>query len=69
MKIPRWVITTIRNISDKSCRENQNTDFMFGIFFFSKIVPFLDNAENMLEPDRPQMTIQYTANALCIPDN
>jgi hypothetical protein len=24
----------MRNISDKSCRENQNTHFVFGNFFF-----------------------------------
>ena len=25
----------------KSCRENQNTHFVFSKFFFSKIVPFM----------------------------
>ena len=29
-----------RNISDESCRENQNTHFMFNKFFL-KIVPFM----------------------------
>jgi len=30
----------MRNISDKSCRENQITHFMFHNFF-TKIVPFM----------------------------
>ena len=30
----------MRNVLDKSCRENQNTDLMFSNFF-SKIVPFM----------------------------
>jgi hypothetical protein len=30
----------MRNILDKSCRENQNTRFMFNDFF-PKIVPFM----------------------------
>jgi len=31
----------MRNISDKHCRENQNTHFTFNNFFFPKIVPFM----------------------------
>ena len=31
---PCSVLLTMRNISDKSCRENQNTQFMFNISFF-----------------------------------
>ena len=27
-------VLRMRNISDKSCRENQNTHFMFDTFFF-----------------------------------
>jgi hypothetical protein len=30
----------VRNVSDRSCRENQNTYFMFNNFF-SKIMPFM----------------------------
>jgi hypothetical protein len=30
-----------RNISDKGCRENQNTHFIFNNFFFPAIVPFM----------------------------
>jgi len=45
--------------SDKSCRENQNTHFVFNNFFF-----FFENRavyeimwKNIVELDRPQMTI------------
>jgi hypothetical protein len=34
------VLPRMRNISVKSCRENQNTHLMFNNTFFSKIVPF-----------------------------
>jgi hypothetical protein len=34
------VLLRMRNVSDKSCRENQNTHFVFGNFF-PKIVPFM----------------------------
>jgi hypothetical protein len=39
-----WVLLRIRNVSDKSCRKNQNTHFMF-CNSFSKIVPLRDNVE------------------------
>jgi hypothetical protein len=31
--IRRWTLLVMRNTSDKSCRENQNTHFMFNNFF------------------------------------
>jgi hypothetical protein len=34
----------MRNVSDNSCTENQNTHFMFN-FFPLKIVPLWDNVE------------------------
>jgi hypothetical protein len=38
--ISRSVLLRMRNVSDKSCRENQNTHFVFGNFFFlEKILP------------------------------
>jgi len=33
------ILVTMRNVSDKVCRENQNTYSMFNNFFFPKIVP------------------------------
>ena len=32
--IPRSDLLTISNVSDKSCRENRNTHFVFNAFFF-----------------------------------
>jgi len=40
MIISPWTLFGIRNVSNKICRENQNTYFMFNNFF-SKTVPFL----------------------------
>jgi hypothetical protein len=58
----------MRNISDESRRENQNTNFMFNTF---PSPPLPENravyeimSKNMVEPDRPQMTIYYGACAL-----
>jgi hypothetical protein len=45
----------MRNVSDKSCRENQNTHFVLGNFFNSKIVPFI-KWKNFAQQGRPQMT-------------
>jgi hypothetical protein len=48
----------MRNVSDKSYRKNQNTDFML-----KKLFPHENRAvyeiiwKNMVEPERPQMTI------------
>ena len=39
--ISHSILIRMRNVSDESCRENQNTHFMFDAFFFSKIVPFM----------------------------
>jgi len=38
--ISRSVLLRMRNVSDKSCTENQNTHFVFSNFF-PKIVPFM----------------------------
>jgi hypothetical protein len=47
----------MRNVSDKSCRENQNTHCVFStFFFFSKIVPFMGTWKNIVQRGRPQMT-------------
>jgi hypothetical protein len=38
--IPRRILLKTRNVSDKSCRENQNTHFMFKTLN-PKIAPFM----------------------------
>jgi hypothetical protein len=37
----RSVLLRVRNVTDKSCRENQNKHFRFLSFFYHKIVPFM----------------------------
>jgi hypothetical protein len=57
--ISRSVLLVIRNVSDKSCRENQHAHFMSSNFFF-----FLENrasyeimVNNFVESDRTQMAM------------
>jgi hypothetical protein len=56
----------MRNVSDKSCGENQNTNFMF-YNFFTKIVPFIDNVEKYCTAGRA--TDENKAHAHCRVDN
>jgi len=52
------ILLTMRNVSDRSCRENQNTYVKF-IKIFPHIVPLKEiMRKNIGEPDRPQMTIR-----------
>ena len=39
----RWILLRMRNLSHKFCRENQNTHFVFNIFFFRKSYLLSDN--------------------------
>jgi hypothetical protein len=59
----------MRNVSDKSCRENQNTHFMFSnlLFFSENHVIYEIMWENVVEPDRPQTTIWRMYIACWIP--
>jgi len=50
----------MRNVSDKTCKENQKTYFIFSNFVFQKSCCFKIMYKNKVEPDRPQM-IQYSA--------
>ena len=66
---PHSLLLIIRNISDKSCRENQNTYFMFNIFLF-----FLENLDiyeiiwkNTVSLGKPQMTVWRMFIACWIP--
>jgi len=54
----------MKNVSDKSCTGNQNTNFMFETFFFSsenRVV--YEMWKKCGKPDKPQM-IQYGAFVL-----
>jgi hypothetical protein len=45
MIISRWILLGMRDVSNKSCRENQNTHFMLNNFFFRKSCRLWDNVE------------------------
>ena len=55
--ISRWIVVIMRNFSDKSCREIQNTHFMFNNIFSENRVVYEIMWKDMVEPDRPQMAI------------
>jgi hypothetical protein len=40
MRVSRRILLRIKNVLENICRENQDTHFMFNIFFYKKIVPF-----------------------------
>ena len=48
----------MRNGLDRSCRENQNTHFMFNNVFL-KAALFMRKSKNMTETEAPQMMSQY----------
>jgi len=47
----------MRNVSDDTCRENENTHFMFHNFFCVNFAFCMIMWENMIEADKSQMTI------------
>jgi len=47
----------MRNVSDKSCRETQNSHFIFNNFFFENRAVYKIMWRNTEEQSRPQMTI------------
>jgi len=65
--LSRSFLLGMRNFSDKSCAENQNTHFMFNLFFFpffSKIMPFMKWCGEILQSR--QTTDDNTALAHCM---
>jgi len=57
MILSRWILPRMRNVSGKSCRENQNTHFMFNNVFFENRTVYEIKWKNIIEPNRPQMTV------------
>jgi hypothetical protein len=57
MIIPRSILFRIINVSDRSCGENQNTFYIQYFFFFENCAIYEIMWKNMVQPDRPQMTI------------
>ena len=54
--ISRSFLLRMRNVSDNSCRENQNTH-LCSITFFENRTVYEITWKNNVEPDRPRMTI------------
>jgi hypothetical protein len=52
--ISRSVLLRMRNVSDKSCRQHQNT-FYAQFFFFENLAVYEITWEKMVEPGRPQI--------------
>jgi hypothetical protein len=48
----------MRNVSDKSSRENQNTQFTFSTFFFESSAVYEIMWKNVV--DKPQMAVDNT---------
>jgi len=53
----------MRNVSDKSCGETQNTNFVSNIFFFENRAVYEIMWKNVVERCRPQITIWRMRNA------
>jgi hypothetical protein len=51
----RSVFLRMRNVSDKSGRENQNINFMLSNFFPKNCAIYEIILKSIVEPDRPQM--------------
>jgi hypothetical protein len=54
MTISRWILLRMTNASNKSCRENQNTQFLFSYFFSENRAVYELMSKNMLKPEGPQ---------------
>ena len=60
-------VVRMRNVSDKSCTENQNTHFVVSDSFFLKPCHLWGNLEKQCRAG--QATDENMAHALCMPDN
>jgi hypothetical protein len=57
LNISRSFLLRMRNISDKTSRENQNRHFMFNNIFFENRAIYEIKWKNIAQPDRPQIKI------------
>jgi len=49
----RSFLLRTKNVSEKSCRENQNTHFVLHNFFFENRTVYEITWKNIVEPDSP----------------
>ena len=57
LTLPRSILLSIRNASDKICRGNQNKNFVFKTFFLVNRVSYEIRWENIVELGNSQITI------------
>ena len=58
MILSRCIILKMTNVSDKSCLENQSTHFVFNNVFSENYAVSEIMWKNVVEPDRPHITIR-----------
>jgi len=58
IRVTRWNLIRMRNVSDKSCAESQNTHFSSVFFFFGYLSIYDIMWKIIVEPDRPQTMIR-----------
>jgi len=61
--VSHGIVFRMRNVSNKCCRENQNTHFVFNNNFTENRTIYKIMWKNMVQPDRPKMTIWCTCFA------
>jgi len=55
----------VRNISDKRCRENQNTDVLCSNISFENRTIYEKMWKNIVEPDKPKMAVFIRIRFAC----
>ena len=65
--ISRPVLLRMRSVIGQNCRENQGTHFRSNNFPEKKNAYYEINGKNIIEPNRPRMTIQRMRIACWIP--
>jgi hypothetical protein len=51
MTVSHQILLRIRNVSDKSCRENKSAHFMFSNFFFGNHAIYKIMSKNVMESE------------------
>ena len=65
--LQRKVAEEMKYVTEKSCRGNENTNFMFNYFLFFKIVPFTRHVEKYCRAG--QATDDNMVHVRCMLDN
>ena len=68
IRVSRSVLLRMRNGSDKSCRDNQNTYFMFSNFLFENHAVYEIKWKNIIDLGRPPTTPWRMRNLCWIPE-